>query len=48
LEDLGIDERVKLKLTLKEQGGRVWTGFISCEHYRTPGFNKNYEHFLIS
>jgi hypothetical protein len=46
LEDLGVDEMVILNPVLKEQDGRVWTGFShfstgnSCEHDRTPGFNK--------
>jgi hypothetical protein len=26
-EDLGLDERIILKLILRKQGGRVWTGY---------------------
>jgi hypothetical protein len=28
LEDLGVDGKVILRLIFKEEGGRVWTGFI--------------------
>jgi hypothetical protein len=28
LEDLGVDGRIILKIILKEQCERVWTGFI--------------------
>jgi hypothetical protein len=28
LKDLRIDERIILKLILKKQDGKVWTGFI--------------------
>jgi hypothetical protein len=28
LEDLGIDGKIILKLILRKQGGKVWTGFV--------------------
>lgn len=50
LEDRDLDERMLLKLVVKEQSGRVWTTHVgSCKHSEDPfGFIRSGERFTLN
>jgi hypothetical protein len=47
-EDVGVDEKIRLELTLRKQGEKMWTGFICLRVIPIAGCREHYnEHSVL-